>query len=126
MSHVFISYDHTDGDFVELLHGKLEAAGFEIWVDNTGLKAGQDWRSGIDEAISASQAVILIMSPESLNSLYVTYEWAYALGCKKTLIPLMYRQANLHARLSSLQYLDFTQRSLRPWENLVQRLKEIP
>jgi hypothetical protein len=123
MSHTFISYAHIDSDFVELLQIKLREEGIDIWVDHSGIKAGTNWRNSIDDAIKTSMLTILVMSPESLNSHYVTYEWSFAHGLGKPIIPLMYRQTTLHPKLDILQYLDFTHRTLRPWEQLIERIK---
>lgn len=122
MSHLFISYAHADNDFVELMRIKLNEAGIHTWVDHSSLKAGTDWRLGIDEAIRYSDAVIVVMSPDSLSSHYVTYEWSFAHGLGKPIIPLMYRETPLHTKLATLQYMDFTHRTLRPWDQLIERI----
>jgi hypothetical protein len=123
MGQIFISYAHTDSDFVELLRIKLKEAGFTIWVDHTGIKAGTDWVKSLDDAIRDSVAVIVVMSPDSMNSHYVTYEWAFAHGLEKPIIPLLYKKTNSHKKLSDLQYLDFTHRTIRPWEQLFERIE---
>ena len=125
MEHVFISYSHVDSDFAEILQSKLESSGMPVWIDHAGIKAGTDWRNELDGAIRKSKALVLVMSPDSLGSHYVTYEWSFAHGLGKPIIPLMYRKAQLHTKLSTLQYMDFTHRTLRPWEQLVQRIKSI-
>ncbi len=122
---VFISHDHDDADFAELLKLKLEKEGFIGWIDTERLKIGQDWREEIDIGISNSLAVIAIMTPEARKSEYVTYEWAYAWGKSKKVFPIMLKQTQLHPRLESLQYLDFTNRTNRPWDKLLKSLKEI-
>jgi hypothetical protein len=62
------------------------------------------------------------MSPDSINSHYVTYEWAFAHGLGKPIIPLLYQKTDLHKKLSDLQYLDFTHRTIRPWDQLFERI----
>jgi TIR domain len=125
MSHIFISYAHSDNDFVELMRIKLHETGIQTWVDHSSLQAGTDWRVSIDNAIRRSIAVILVMSPDSLGSHYVTYEWSFAHGLGKSIIPVMYREAPLHTKLLTLQYLDFTHRTLRPWHELIQRISAL-
>jgi len=122
---VFVSHDHDDGDFAELLKLKLEKEGFSAWIDNERLRVGQDWREEIDSAITDSMALIAIMSPDARNSEYVTYEWAYAWGSKVQVLPIMLKKTQLHPRLESLQYLDFTNRGSRPWNELFDRLNEM-
>jgi hypothetical protein len=120
----FISHSKVDGDFAELLQLKLEKDGFTAWIDTDRLGPGVDWRQEIDDAISGASAVIAVMSPEARESEYVTYEWAFAWGCGKRIIPLMLRQTPLHPRLATLQFLDFSNRISRPWSKLIAALKE--
>jgi len=87
------------------------------------LQAGEDWREMIDRAIRESMAVIAILSPESVASAYVTYEWAFALGAGVPVVPVLLRATPLHPRLEELQFLDFTNRRARPWTALVERLE---
>lgn len=123
MGQIFISYAHVDGDFAEILRMKLTDASYDIWIDRAGLKAGNDWRQGIEDAIKNSSALLLIMSPESITSPYVTFEWAFAYGVGVQIIPILYRPCDLHPKLESWQYLDFTHRIHRPWDVLIERLK---
>ena len=49
---VFISHDHDDADFAELLKLRLEKEGIQSWLDTDRLKIGQDWREEIDQGIN--------------------------------------------------------------------------
>lgn len=122
---IFISHDHDDADFAELLKLQLEKHDIIGWIDRERLKIGQDWRQEIDEGIIASSAVIAIMTPKARKSEYVTYEWAFAWGKGKKIFPLMLKQTQIHPRLESLQYLDFTIRDSRPYGKLISSLKEL-
>lgn len=122
---VFISHDHDDADFAELLKLQLEKNGIESWLDTERLKIGQDWREEIDDGIANSLAVIAIMTPEARKSEYVTYEWAFAWGKGIKIFPIMLKQTPLHPRLESLQYLDFTKRTSRPYDALITSIKEL-
>ena len=122
---VFISHSHNDADFAELLKLHLEKNGIKCWMDNERLKIGQDWREEIDSGIEKSKAIIVIMSPDARKSEYVTYEWAFAWGKGIKIFPIMLNQTSLHPRLESLQYMDFTNRVTRPYDELVENIKEI-
>ena len=124
MAQVFISYKHDDGDFALILKDRIEQAGFDAWIDDN-VQAGEEWREMIDRAIRESMALIVILSPESVASEYVTYEWAYALGAGVPVVPVMLRQTSLHSRLDELHYLDFTNRRARPWTQLIERLESL-
>ena len=122
---VFISHDHDDADFAELLKLYLEKNKISGWIDSERLKIGQDWREEIDEGIKNSVAVIAIMTPEARKSEYVTYEWAFAWGKGIKIFPIMLKQTPLHPRLESLQYLDFTNRGTRPWDELIESIEKL-
>lgn len=124
MAQVFISYKHDDGDFALILKDRLERAGFAGWIDDN-LQAGEDWREMIDRAIRESMALVVILSPESVASEYVTYEWAFALGAGVPVVPVLLRPTALHPRLNELQFLDFTNRRARPWDALIERLESL-
>lgn len=123
MSHILISYSHEDSDFAEILNTRLTAAGFEVWAD-TDIRASQDWREEIDHAIQRAAALIVIISPQSRASEYVTYEWAFAWGAGVTIVPILLEKTEIHPRLESLQYLDFTNRNARPWDKLIEQLRK--
>ncbi|KAB2855492.1 MAG: toll/interleukin-1 receptor domain-containing protein, partial [Anaerolineae bacterium] len=72
---VFISYSRKDTRFVRYLQTKFEKEEFSFWIDKDRLEGGVDWRQEIDKAIRTSFALIVVLSPESAASKYVTYEW---------------------------------------------------
>jgi hypothetical protein len=123
MSHVFISHSHTDSDFAEVLQLRLEYAGFTVWTDRD-IAGGQDWRIDIDQAIRDAFALVAVMTPEASTSEYVTYEWAFAWGVGISVIPVLLKEMELHPRLGTRQYLDFTNRNARPWDALIETLRE--
>ena len=126
MAHVFISYkrDTPSKRLVGAMSGYLNGAGFEPWIDTAELQAGEDWREAIDQAIRDALAVIVVLTPGAVASQYVTYEWAFAFGVGKDVIPILHKDAQLHPRLIGRHYLDFTH-SPYPWKALIARLVQI-
>jgi len=122
---IFISHSSTDSDFAELLQYKLKENGFDSWLDTDELKIGQDWRVEIDNGIQGSLGVIIILSPEASQSEYVTYEWAYASGLGKAILPILLRKTQIHPKLEILQYLDFTNIRARPYEELFSKIAKL-
>lgn len=122
---VFLSYSRKDSFFAELAKIKLAEAGIVLWQDLHNLKAGNDWQLGIEEGISGSIAVIVALSEHSVRSGFVTYEWAYALGQGKTVIPLKLNECSAHPKLRSRQNLDFSNPSSLQWDLLIHRINEI-
>lgn len=125
MAQIFVSYKHNDRDFATLLVQRVEDAGFTPWLDDN-IQPGEEWRDMIDTAIRASDALVVIVTPEAQASEYVTYEWAFALGVGVPVIPVLLRETpRLHPRLDVLQFLDFTHWRQRPWDDLIRRLEKV-
>ena len=126
MRHVFLSYCHDDADFAQILKERITAGGFATWKD-LDLRAGDNWRAEIDDAIKEALAVVLVVSPRATASEYVSFEWAFALGAGVPVLPIILKRgpADLHPRLSALQALDFSNYVSRPWDVLASTLKEI-
>jgi TIR domain len=124
MNHIFISHSHEDNDFAENLQNRLREADLTAWRD-TDIAGGEDWREEIDRAIKEAFTLLVVMTDEAKRSEYVAYEWAFALGNRVKVVPILLQQTTLHPRLESLQYLDFTNRRARPWETLITLLREL-
>lgn len=107
MQHIFLSYSPKDARVVQDLHERLRHAGFKPWIDPNP-KPGEDWRFIIDDAIRAADAVLVVVTSASAESVYVTYEWATALAAGVRVIPIIIRGADMHPRLQTLDKLDAT------------------
>lgn len=125
MIKVFLSYATSDHFFAELAQIKLQEAGIETWRDKKDLRPGVEWRNGIDRGIAESTAVLVALSPESVASSYVTFEWSYALGAGIPVIPLKLAVCKVHPRLEVIQNLDFSIPGSLPWSSLLERISEI-
>jgi CheY-like chemotaxis protein len=124
MTKTFISHAEKDGYFADLIKMKLKEAGIQVWLDNGALHAGQEWRKAIDDGIASSDVCLVIVTPKSCKSSYVTYEWAYALGKGIKVIPLLFEDADIHPRLAVLQNLDFRDTKMSPWAALINEIGE--
>ena len=121
--HIFISYASEDAVFAQLVKMTLEASNIEVWLDSGNLRMGEEWRDAIDRGIDTAGAVLVILTPHSSRSEYVTYEWAYALGKGKRIIPLLYKETNIHPRLDVIQHEDFQDPQAFPWAKLILEVK---
>jgi CheY-like chemotaxis protein len=126
MAQVFISYASRDAIFADLAMMKLQAAGIQVWLDQGALRAGAEWRKAIDEGISSAHVVLVVITPQSGKSPYVTYEWAFALGRGIKVIPVLLEgnADDFHPRLAVLQYLDFRDTRAIPWTTLFKEIEE--
>ena len=63
--------------------------GHKTWIDAENIRAGWSWDREITEAIRSSDAVLGILTPDSIKSENVLDEWAYALANDIPLILLL-------------------------------------
>jgi hypothetical protein len=120
MSQIFISYQHNNYGFVaDELVKRLEVEKFTVWWDRHIPAGHNDWREKIDSEIENARVMLVVVTPEAIASQYVTYEWSYALGKNKVVIPLTYQAALVHPRLLTHQALNFTDGRTREWNELI-------
>lgn len=124
MPKVFVSYSTKNAVFADFVVLKLDALGIAVWLDAGDLRGGEEWRSSIDRGIAKSHAMIVILTPASCASSYVTYEWGFALGMKKKVIPILFEDCKVHPRLEAIQHLDFRDHRNAPWDVLASEIKD--
>lgn len=109
---IFISYSHSDRDFVDQLASQLVAHKVNVWLDRWELHIGDSLIERIQQAITDASALLVILSPESIQS-----EW-----CKKELnsalvreleerriivLPILVRDCKIPLFLREKLYADF-------------------
>jgi len=77
---VFISHSSHDSWIAEQIGKRIEAVGATNRLDKHFLKGGDDIRETILRAIRESTEVIVLVSPESLKSHWVSFEIGAAKG----------------------------------------------
>jgi len=88
MSQIFISYSHTDSDYVRRLASELEARSYVPWFDEH-IETGDRWFKRIADAIKDSSAVVVVMTPEAEQSEWVEKEILVAQKHNKPIYPLL-------------------------------------
>lgn len=114
---VFISYKHSsDGKTLamEILR-QLEASGMSVFLDQTGVTAGDDFVERLKQGLLLSREVCLIWDKQAKDSEWVTSEWATALALDKLVIPILLDDSPLPNRLVNVQYIKL---SRSPGESL--------
>lgn len=107
MHKIFISYSRKDIDFVRKLAGDLEKANYDVWWDLTDLRGGDEWVTRIAAAIEASDTVIVVLSPNSIESEWVRKEYTQAIGLHKRIIPIMFAPSPVPFALNTINYVNF-------------------
>jgi hypothetical protein len=70
----FISYSTKDEEFAKRLHADLQNNGVRCWFAPHDIQAGKKIHEQIDEAIRRYERLLLILSPNSMNSEWVKTE----------------------------------------------------
>ena len=107
MQRIFISYSRKDIDFARKLAGDLEKAGYDVWWDLSDLRGGDDWVRTIPDAISSSQYVIVVLTPDAIESEWVRKEYTQALSLRKKIIPIMLKPSSVPFALNTINFVNF-------------------
>ena len=89
---VFISYSHADKKWADALRSGLAEAGFEVTVPGDDIEAGENLHLAIGKALDRANAMVVLLSPDSVASPNIRAEIEYALGSphfRDRLIPVL-------------------------------------
>ena len=140
---IFISYSHKNKQaqrFLDVFQLAIEnhkytrtdqQPKFEVWTDEK-LMGGQIWAKEIDRALTESFAVLVAVTPEAMESLYVTYEWSFAIGLQRVIIPVIIEgdaktglHEKLHEKLKETQWINIAEK--KDWkaecQNIIKNLE---
>jgi tetratricopeptide (TPR) repeat protein len=110
---VFVSYGHEDADWVRVLAGNLQRAGFDVFMDEWELVGGDRVTGRLEEAIRNSANGVLVVSRHSLSRPWVREEYEALLRQavqqpgQRRLIPVLYADAELPVFLANRLWVDF-------------------
>ncbi|HEX5546212.1 MAG TPA: toll/interleukin-1 receptor domain-containing protein, partial [Ktedonobacterales bacterium] len=83
---LFISYSRKDASVIDRLELSLQQAGYNVWVDRSNLRAGQEWSAQVGQAIDQCAALVVALSPAALRSAAVRNEYQHALKAGKPVL----------------------------------------
>jgi hypothetical protein len=92
---------------VDRLEADLKDRNFYVWVDRRKIEGGQDWMDTLQQAIDRCHMLLVVLSPEAMDSKYVRMEYRYADQQGKPIIPLSWRPTRVPIDLNGLQWVDF-------------------
>ncbi len=88
---VFVSYAREELTFVRQLEARLASDELRLWFDVEGLFGGERFWDEIRKAIDAAVAVVFVITPESIASVYCRRELAFAVERQKRIVPVLRR-----------------------------------
>jgi hypothetical protein len=121
---VFISYTRDDRALVEFCVSQLRHISLRFNYDKD-IPAGEKWEDWIDEEITNSDALLVLLTPNSIKSPHVIYEASFAIGAQVPVYPVMFGRCDvdkLNFRLSSLQLQTYSPEDQSFWNTLQRRL----
>jgi hypothetical protein len=107
---VFISHTAVDKRFVRRLKARVEAAGYDVWLDEHDLLAGDPLAEQIGEALKRAKVVLVVVSTASVASRWLRYELNIATqrmirgDCR--VIPVVIDSSELPPEVRGLLYAD--------------------
>lgn len=110
-SKVFLSYAASDREPARKIAEHLRGAGFQVWDPELEILPGDDFSVRLKQALETVEAFVVLISPEALESRWISYELGYVLGEKRfrgRLVPVTIRPAKnapwILNSLPSVQY----------------------
>jgi hypothetical protein len=91
---VFISYSGPDEKWADLLRTALSKYDVEAWDPASQIAPGENWGLKYGKALENADAVVVLLSPDSVKSDFVRHEIQYALSSpqfRDRLIPVVVR-----------------------------------
>lgn len=130
MARAFISHARADEDAARHLADELERRNLQVVSMDRLVAPGESWVAQLENAISQSDVVFVLVSPESEKSQWLASETALALvqaekGRTRVVPVLVDRRAQLPDLLQSIQGIELfdRERSQRQLDALVQLLQ---
>lgn len=107
---VFLSYSRKDIAFADRLVAALEARDIEVLIDRRDLPDFEDWKRELEDFIRASDTVVFVVSPHSLNSPVCQWELDQVATQNKRLAPVVLAKVpddRIPESISRLNYIPF-------------------
>jgi hypothetical protein len=109
---LFISYSSKDAEFVTKLAKDLQSRGVSVWWDKWMMKVGDSLHKKIQEGITNSALLCVVLSPYSVSSPWVEKEMNSALMKELEqrevfVLPILYKECQIPLFLKDKLYADF-------------------
>ncbi len=90
MARIFLCHASEDKPQVREVYQRLQAEGFEPWLDEKDLLPGQLWEQEIPKALRASEFILIFFSQHSIGKIgFVQNEFKLALDAWQQIPPGM-------------------------------------
>ena len=109
--HVFLSHNSAQKDWTRQLVKHLREAGLSVFFDEDSIRLGEDILTALENGLTKSRHVLLVLSPQALKSRWVALELSTSLyrdpdAAARFIIPIVREECELPLTLGRLKYLD--------------------
>lgn len=113
MTDFFISYTSADQSWAEWIGYVLEEEGFSVRVQAWDFRPGSNFVLEMQQAASAADRTVMVLSPDYLKSQFASPEWAAAFagdpqGLDRALVPVLVRDCQPTGMLKPLVHINLT------------------
>jgi hypothetical protein len=124
----FLSYSAADVAIAEQVARELQSLNISVWWDRR-LKLGDRWAQAIRESLDRATAVLVLVTPASMESHWVELEWSQALSQAKTVIPILtgitFSEFRRKSPLSQLQAIRYEPGDSASLQTIAQRIHQL-
>lgn len=112
---VFLSHSNVDRDFVSALAEVLRRHGVPVWYSKINILGAQDWHDEIGAALGRCDWFLIVLSANSVGSMWVKRELMFALQEKRfaeKIVPVLYQACDYKSLswvLPGIQFISFQQ-----------------
>ncbi len=89
---IFISHSYNDEIFARKVASLLQDQGLDVWEASNEIFPGDNWAAKISQGLQESNAMVVLLTPDALKSIWVQRDVEYALGAQEyseRLIPVL-------------------------------------
>ncbi len=91
IDHVFITYARPEWQSIIVpMMALMQDAGLKVWVDQYLIQGGDDWMIAVEQALSECKVLVVVVSPEALESRYTRLAYRYFFNREKPIVPVLY------------------------------------
>lgn len=113
----FLSHSSSDRIFADSIAKTLRNHGIPVWYSQVDIIGARQWHDEIGQALCRCDWFIIILSPDSVESIWVKRELLFALDDNRfenKIVPILFRSCeykDLSWTLPSIQMIDFTDKN---------------
>lgn len=123
---VFISHSSANAPLAKRVETVLAASGIDAWLDSSDIRVGTLLRDELQQAITASKAVVLLWSKRASMSRWVAAELLMAYHLNRFVVPCVIDATPLPFFLDNTLNLPISARTAKWVEPLVRALNKAP